>query len=144
MIKFSLKKQTVRHKKTNRSSKTKRSRKTNRCSKTKRSRKTNRCSKTKRSRNKKQRGGTLEPFTEADFGTYVYDEYILVDPEEYNQVDEGYEPDTNEPTLEYKGTDYPIYTDIDGEDYYIMINDDQDEPIMLKTSAVYREKYKHI
>jgi hypothetical protein len=49
-----------------------------------------------------------------------------------------------EETLEYEGVIYPIYSDISNEDYYIMLNDSEDEPIMVKTSAVYREKDKNL
>jgi hypothetical protein len=101
------------------------------------------CRRAKR-REGKQRGGALEPFTEADFGTYDYDEYMVAEPEQYNNEDEGYVPDENEPTLMYKGVEYPIYTDIEEEDYYIILNDDEGIPIMVKTSAVYREINKNV
>ncbi len=87
---------------------------------------------------KKQRGGGLEPFKESDFGVYDFDEYYEVEPEQNNIEDEGYEPDENSPILEYNNVVYPIYTDIDELDEYIMMNDDEGTPVMVKTSAVKR------
>jgi hypothetical protein len=91
-------------------------------------------SKTRRS--KKQKGGGLEPFKESDFGTYEYDEYYEVEPEQGNIEDEGFEPDELGPTLEYNNVFYPIYTDIDESDEYIMLNDDEGNAVMVKTSAI--------
>jgi len=90
---------------------------------------------------RRQRGGAF-PFTEKDFGTYAYDEYHEVESEIYDSQDEGYGIQEEPPTLEYNGNQYPIYTDLDESDYYIMLNDDNGEAIMVKTSAVRREKNK--
>ena len=70
-----------------------------------------------------------------DFGTYAYTDYKIYDPQ-----DEGHDIEESPTTLEYNGIPYPVYTDIDNSDYYIMLNDDNGEAIMVKTSAVRREK----
>ena len=93
----------------------------------------------RRQHSRRQRGGAF-PFTEKDFGTYAYDEYYEVEPEIYDSQDEGYDVEESPPTLEYNGNQYPIYTDIDESDYYIMLNDDNGEAVMVKTSAVRRVK----
>ncbi len=90
-----------------------------------------------------QKGGTLEPFTEADFGEYRHDEYMEADPEQYTPEDEGYMPDENEPTLEYKGVEYPIYININDDDHYIHLTDADGNDYMVKVSAVYREINKN-
>jgi hypothetical protein len=90
---------------------------------------------------RRQRGGAF-PFTEKDLGTYSYDEYHEVESEIYDSQDEGYGVEEEPPTLEYNGNKYPIYTDLDESDYYIMLNDDNGEAVMVKTSAVRREKNK--
>jgi hypothetical protein len=92
---------------------------------------------------KQQKGGTLEPFTEADFGEYRHDEYMEADPEQYTPEDEGYVPDENEPTLEYKGVEYPIYININDDDHYIHLTDADGNDYMVKVSAVYREINKN-
>ena len=66
------------------------------------------------------------------------------EPEQYSNEDEGYVPDENEHTLVYNGIEYPIYTDIHDDAYYIMLNDEEGVPIMVKTSAVYREINKNL
>ena len=91
-------------------------------------------------KSKTQRGGALFPFTKRDLGTYDYDEYVELEPEDYNVNDEGYEASQLSPTLEWKGTEYPIYTDIDEKGYYIMLDDEEGNPVMVKTSAVNRVK----
>ena len=100
-----------------------------------RHRHTRRC----RHNRRRQRGGAF-PSTEEDLGTYAYDEYYEVEPEIYDSQDEGYDVDESPPTLEYNGNQYPIYTDLDESDYYIMLNDDNGEAVMVKTSAVRRVK----
>jgi hypothetical protein len=90
---------------------------------------------------RRQRGGAF-PFKEEDLGTYHYDEYYEVEPEIYDSQDEGYDVEESPPTLEYNGNEYPIYTDLDESDYYIMLNDETGEAVMVKTSAVRREKNK--
>lgn len=143
MVKGSLKKSKVSfRRKTRKNKKTMRAKRT-RCKRAKHNAKRTRCKRTKR-RGVKQRGGALEPFTEADFGIYDHDEYMEAEPEQYSNEDEGYVPDENEPRLEYNGIEYPIYTDIHDDDYYIMLNDEEGVPIMVKTSAVYREINKNL
>ena len=98
---------------------------------------------TRRHKKRTQKGGTLEPFTEADFGEYRHDEYMEADPEQYTPEDEGYMPDENEPTLEYKGVEYPIYININDDDHYIHLTDADGNDYMVKVSAVYREINKN-
>jgi hypothetical protein len=86
-----------------------------------------------------QRGGALEPFTEDDLGEYRPDEYIPAEPEQ-NDDDEGYVADENEPTVEYKGVEYPIYININDDEQYIHLTDAAGNDYMVKVSAVYREK----
>lgn len=117
------------------------SKKVNRHKKRRRSTKRHRRS-TKRRHRTKQYGGVLEEFTEDDFGKYDYDEYMEIEPEEYDEDDEGYIPDDST-TLEYNGEQYPIYTDIDEDDQYIMLGNEDGETRMVKISAVYREKNKN-
>ena len=107
-----------------------------------RHRHTKRCSHSRKHRHsRRQRGGAF-PFKEEDLGTYHYDEYYEVEPEIYDSQDEGYDVEESPPTLEYNGNEYPIYTDLDESDYYIMLNDETGEAVMVKTSAVRREKNK--
>ena len=98
---------------------------------------------TRRSINKgrraRQRGGALEPFTEDDLGEYRPDEYIPAEPEQ-NDDDEGYVADENEPTVEYKGVEYPIYININDDEQYIHLTDAAGNDYMVKVSAVYREQ----
>jgi hypothetical protein len=86
-----------------------------------------------------QRGGALEPFTEDDLGEYRPDEYIPAEPEQ-NDDDEGYVADENEPTVEYKGVEYPIYININDDEQYIHLTDAAGNDYMVKVSAVYREQ----
>jgi hypothetical protein len=86
-----------------------------------------------------QRGGALEPFTEDDLGEYRPDEYIPAEPEQHDD-DEGYVADENEPTVEYKGVEYPIYININDDEQYIHLTDAAGNDYMVKVSAVYREK----
>ena len=90
-------------------------------------------------RSARQRGGALEPFTEDDLGEYRPDEYIPAEPEQ-NDDDEGYVADENEPTVEYKGVEYPIYININDDEQYIHLTDAAGNDYMVKVSAVYREQ----
>ena len=98
---------------------------------------------TKKANRVKQRGGAnpfIPPFKQSDFGTYDYDEYMEVDPEQRELSDEGYEPDILAPKLEYNGQMYDIYTDIDERYNYINLIGDDGESYMVKTKAVNRVK----
>jgi hypothetical protein len=98
---------------------------------------------TRHTRRVKQRGGAnpfIPPFKQSDFGTYDYDEYMEVDPEQRELSDEGYEPDILAPKLEYNGQMYDIYTDIDERYNYINLIGDDGESYMVKTKAVNRVK----
>ena len=65
-----------------------------------------------------------------DFGTYAYTDYKIYDPQ-----DEGHDIEESPTTLEYNGIPYPVYTDIDNSDYYIMLNGNGVN-VMVKTSAI--------
>ena len=141
-----LKKRTMRHKKRTTRRSIHKGRSATRRSATRRSatrRSATRRRATRRSINKgrraRQRGGALEPFTEDDLGEYRPDEYIPAEPEQ-NDDDEGYVADENEPTVEYKGVEYPIYININDDEQYIHLTDAAGNDYMVKVSAVYREQ----
>ena len=72
--------------------------------------------------------------------TFAFDEYYELEPEVNDPDDEGYGVEENPPMVEYDGVQYPVYTDITESDYYIMLNDENGEAVMVKTSAVERVK----
>jgi hypothetical protein len=75
-------------------------------------------------------------------GAFAFDEYYELEPEVNDPDDEGYGVDEHQPMVEYDGIEYPVYTDISNLDNYIMLNDENGEDVMVKTSAVAREKRK--